>query len=161
MNGFSTQHDDRGDAATGLAPRLTVIAGDVAHAAAFADGEYIPQMSRESELRRAFSAAGGAAAQLEALKPRIAKLDGGTDGLRLAQYAIDCIEAGRRAIHDGVAVDLDLLGSGSALADVIATSTAGTMFRQAASGVRGIADIATIESVSVDDLFEAITRPAA
>lgn len=161
MSGFSMQHDAHGDGATGLATRLTVIADDTSQAATYADGEYIPQMSRESELRRAFSAAGAAAAQLEALKPKIAKLDGGKDGLRLAQHAIDCIEAGRRAIHDGVAVRDDVFGSGSAVADAIATSTAGTMFRQAALGVRGIADIATIESVSVDDLFDLITGIAA
>lgn len=147
-------HDD-------LATQLTELADDATRAATFADGEYIPQMSREHELRTAFSESGRAAARLEALRRQIAKLDGADDGMRLANAAIDNLQGGRRAIQEGVSVAEDVLRSGTIVADAIATGTAGGMFREAAAGMRGIADIALLEATGVDDLFAAITRGGA
>lgn len=149
-----------GGGAAGLASQLSAIANDADAAATFADGEYIPQMSREHELRRAFSGAGRAAALLEELRPRIAKLEGGDDGLRLAQHAIDNLEGGRQALLDGVVEVQDASGHGTVVADAIATGTAGGMFRDAATRVRDIADVATLESVPAEDLYDAITRSA-
>lgn len=154
MSAFSTLY---GDGAGGLATRLTEIAEDAHRAGTYADGEYIPQMSREFELRLAFSGAGAVSARLEQLKSRIARLDGGEDGLRLVQHAIDNLEGGRRTLQEGVRIEDDALRNAGAVIDAIAIGTAGTMFRQAAAGVQGIADIAKLESVGVDDLYLAIT----
>ena len=155
-----------GIAATGaeheraLVDQLLEIAGSVNTAAYFADGEYIPQMSREFELERAFMDSMRAALALEHIAPRIAALDGGEDGLQLAKQALNHIASGRMVLRDGVAVEEDLVRGGMLVEDAIATRAAGLNFREAESKVRGIADMALLESLTPDEVFNAlVNRP--
>lgn len=149
-----------GNAASGagngrtLVDQLLDVASATSSAAYFADGEYIPQLSRDGELERAFMDSAWAALAIEHLAPQIAALDGGEDGLQLAKQALNHIASGRMALRDGVAVDDDLVRGGTVVEDAIATSNAGTLFREAETKVRGIADIARIESMSPDEVFE-------
>lgn len=160
MSGIGVLHGAWGGGASTLAAKLAAIAEDAARAAALADGSYLLELPRRVELQKAFTGAARAAAMLEDLKPRIAVLEGGEDGLRLAQRAIDDLDAGRRALRNGLAVEDDALRSGAAISDAIATSTAGSHLRDASAGLRGISDMAVLESTSADDLFAAITRHA-
>jgi hypothetical protein len=136
-----------------LADQLLDVARYAKRAATFADGEYIPQMSRQSELLTALDDAGRAAAVLEDIGPRIAVLDGGEDGLRLARQALAQLGEGRSALRDGVFVDEQVLQGGAVVADAIGTGSASALFRDAESKVRGIADIARLESMSPDEAF--------
>ncbi|MCW2920870.1 MAG: hypothetical protein JWL76_744 [Thermoleophilia bacterium] len=153
-----------GIAATGaenerpLVDQLLDIAGTVNTSAYFADGEYIPQMSRESELERAFIDSMQAGLALEHIAPRIAALDGGEDGLQLAKQALNYIASGRMVLRDGVAVEHDLVRGGTLVEDAIATRQAGSMFRDAESKVRGIADMALLESLTPDQVFNALAN---
>ncbi|MEO6867216.1 MAG: hypothetical protein ABI200_04270 [Gaiellales bacterium] len=141
-----------------LATQLDDIAAAAGRAATFAQGEYIPQLSRPHELKTAFRGAAQATAKLEALAPRIAQLDGGEDGLRLAKAAIDNLDGGRNILRDGVAIEDDIPRGGGVVADMVATTTAGSMFRDASDSIGGIAALARVEATSVDELFAAITR---
>lgn len=141
-----------------LFDQLLEVAGSAHRAAYFADGEYIPQMSREYELRAAFMDSGNAALALEQLAPRIAMLEGGDDGLQLAKQALNHIASGRMALRDGVAVDDDLVRGGTVVEDAIAIGAAGSMFREAEAKVRGIADLALLESLSPDQVFNALAN---
>ena len=151
-----------GNAATGadvertLQDELLEIAGTVDRAARFADGEYLPQMSREYELMTAFRDSEHAVAAIERIAPRIAFLDGGDDGLQLAKQALLHLASGRMALRDGVAVGEDLVRGGTLVEDAIATRSAGMRFREASTKVRGIADIARIESMTPDEVFAAL-----
>lgn len=158
MSGIAALNGAHGSGRVELAKQLARIADEAARAATFADGEYLPQMSRSLEVRTAFGGAGRAAQLLEDLKPRIAVLDGGEDGLRLAQRAIDDLQAGRQALRGAVSIEDDVIPDGAVVADAIATGSAGSLFRDAAAGVRGVADMATFEATSAGDLFLAITR---
>lgn len=149
--------------ALGAAGHVPSLADQLAHvgalarsAATFADGEYIPQMSRANELARSLHEATTASSVLEDLLPRIATLDGGEDGLRLARTALEELTSGRMALRDGVVDGDDLVRGGTAVADAIATGSAGQMFREAESKVRGIADIALLESMSPDDVLRGL-----
>lgn len=139
-----------------LADQLLEVAGAAKRAATFADGEYIPQMTREFEVVKSLKDAGRAAAALEQLAPRIAVLDGGEDGMRLAHAALQELASGRMVLRDGVAVEDDVLRGGTLVADAIATGQAGQLFRDAEAKVRGIADIARIESMSPDDVLRGL-----
>ncbi len=141
-----------------LVEQLLDIAGSVNGAAHFADGEYIPQMSREFEIERAFVDSGRASLALERIAPRIATLDGGEDGLQLAKQALNYIAAGRMALRDGVALDDDLVYGCTLVEDAIVTRSAGMMFREAESKVRGIADLALLESLTPDQVFNALAN---
>lgn len=156
MSGFSTSH--HGGGAAGLASQLAALAQDAARAATYADGEYIPQLTREDELRKAFLGAGTVAARLEQLKRHVAKLDTGENCLLILQHAIEDLEAGRTAIQDGVQLTEDMLRNGVLVIDAVATGTAAIHFREAATIIRGIADIATLAAVSVDELYSRIVR---
>jgi hypothetical protein len=136
-----------------LADQLLTVASFARNAATFADGEYIPQMSRQSELLTALDDAGRAAAVLEQIAPRIAALDGGEDGLRLAHQALMQLGEGRSALRDGVFVDEQVFHGGAVVVDAISTGSAGTLFRHAEAKVRGIADLALLESLSPDEAF--------
>jgi hypothetical protein len=155
MSGFSTSH--HGGGAAGLASQLAAIADDASRAAMYAEGEYIPQLTREDELRRAFLGAGAIAARLEQLKREVAKLGSGDNCLLILQHAIEDLEAGRTAIQDGIRTTEDLLQNGVVVIDAVATGTAAIHFREVTTIVRGIADIATLEAVPCVDLFRAIT----
>ncbi len=135
-----------------LAQQLDDVARLARHASTFAEGEYLPQMSRRDELVRSWGDAGRAASGLERLVPQIAALDGGQEGLRLAKHALEQIRDGRQSLDDGVAVAADELSGGVIVVDDRATHTAGQHFESAAEGVRGIADIARIEAMSGDEL---------
>ena len=139
--------------------KLRALADDAGRAAGLAEGEYLPQMSRAAELQTAEHTAAQAASLLGDLTPRIAVLDGGEDGLRLAQSAIGQLDEGRLLLRDGGVIGDDLTFAGPAVRDAITTSSASAKFRDAADAVRGIADIATFEATSVDDMLAAITRP--
>ena len=140
-----------------LADQLIVIADDTLRAAMFAEGEYIPQLNREDELRKAFSGAGSAAARLEHSKLRLARLECGEHTMHILQAAIDELEAGRSALQEGVAVTTDMLQNGVVVIDGVATGTAAQHFREAATIIRGIADIATLEATPCEALFRRIT----
>ena len=155
MNGIVESGADHERA---LVDQLLEVAGSASRAAYFADGEYIPQMSREFELRAAFMHSGTAALALEQLAPRIAMLDGGEDGLQLAKQALNHIASGRMALRDGVAVEDDLVRGGTVVEDAVAIGAAGMLFRDAESKVRGIADLALLEAMSPDQVFDALTR---
>ncbi len=155
MNGIAASGADYERA---LVDQLLEVAGSAKRAAYFADGEYIPQMSREFELRAAFTDSGNAALALEQLAPRIAMLDGGDDGLQLAKQALNHIASGRMALRDGVAVDDDLVRGGTVVEDAVAIGAAGSLFREAEAKVRGIADLALIEAMTPDEVFAAVTR---
>lgn len=155
MNGTAASGADYERA---LVDQLLEVAGAAHRAASFADGEYIPQMSREFELRAAFTDSGNAALALERLAPRIAALDGGDDGLQLAKQALNHIASGRMALRDGVAADDDLVRGGTIVEDAVAIGAAGSLFREAGSRVRDIADMALIESMTPAAVFAAITR---
>lgn len=139
-----------------LAEQLLEVAAAARRAATFADGEYIPQMSRADELKKSFRDAGRAATALEALKPSIAMLDGGEDGLRLAQLALDELDHGRTALREGVAVEDAFVRSGTVVSDAIATGSASAHFREADSRVRGLADLARLESLDADALLRGL-----
>jgi hypothetical protein len=141
-----------------LADRLDDVATMARSAATFAEGEYIPQMSRREELERSWNDAGFAAAAIEQLAPEIATLDGGDDGLHLAKRALEQIRDGRQALHEGVAIhgEDDLLRGGTIVIDDRATHTAGQQFSGAANALQGIADIARIESTSGDELLRGL-----
>lgn len=139
-----------------LTEQLLEVAAAARRAATFADGEYIPQMSRKMELTRSFGDAGRAAGALEALKPSIAVLDGGDDGLRLAQSALEELDHGRAALRQGVSVEDDVLRGGAVVADATATSAASVHFREADSKVRGLAALAHMESLGPDELFRGL-----
>ena len=141
-----------------LFEQLIDVAGATSSAATYADGEYIPQLSRDGELQRSIVDSGRAAIVLEQLAPHIARLDGGDDGLKLAQQALRHIASGRMVLRDGIAVDGDLVRGGTIVEDAIATGTAGRMFREAESKVRGIADIALVESLTPDQVFNALAN---
>ncbi len=141
-----------------LVDQLLEIAGTVNTAAYFADGEYIPQMSREFELERAFVDSMRAALALEHVAPRIASLEGGEDGLQLAKQALNHIASGRMALRDGVCVEEDLMRGGVLVEDAIATHAAGTLFREAETKVRGLADLALLESLSPEQVFNALAN---
>lgn len=136
-----------------LAEQLAHVGALARSAATFADGEYIPQMSRANELARSLHESGVATAALEDLLPRIAVLDGGEDGLRLAKSALEELASGRMVLRDGVVDGEDLMRGGAAVADAVSIGSAGRMFREAESKVRGIADMALLESMSPDDVF--------
>lgn len=140
----------------GLAAQLHVIADTAKRAATFAEGEYIPQMSRQFELKKAFNDAGRAVSDLEDLAPRIAMLDGGEDGLQLAKAAINNLGVGRQALRDGVVIEDDIVRGGAVVADAVSTGTAGAFFREAESKVRGLADLASIEGYSADELLRGL-----
>lgn len=131
--------------AVALAEDLRVVADEARRAATFAEGEYIPQDTREIELGHAFRAARRAANLLEHLAPRIAVLDAGADGLLLARDALVDLQAASAAMREGVL-----------LTDALATGAASALFGDAASRICGIADIATLEATSELDLFDAI-----
>ena len=158
MSGFSTSH--HGGGAAGLASQLVAVAEDASRAAMYAEGEYIPQLTREDELRRAFLGAGSVAARLEHLKRQVAKLETGANCLEILQHAIEDLEAGRTAIQEGVQLTAEMLQNGVLVIDAVATGTAAIHFREATTIIRGIADIAMLESVSCEDLFHAITGEA-
>lgn len=139
-----------------LAEQLIEAAAAARRAATFADGEYIPQMSRKLELERSYRDAGRAANALEALKPSIAMLDGGDDGLRLAQLALDELEHGRSALRRGVAIEDGFVRGGAVVTDAIATGSASAHFREADSTLRGIADLARMESLEPDELLRGL-----
>lgn len=143
-----------------LAQQLDEIAASAKRASTFAEGEYIPQLSRQHELKAAFTGAGRATEALETLAPRIAMLDGGEDGLRLAKAAIDNLDAGRQALRDGVHTQDDVLRGGAVVADMVATGAARSHFREAGDAVHGIAGIAAFEATSAADMFRAITSGA-
>lgn len=156
MSGFSTSH--HGGGAAGLASHLAALAQDASRAAIYAEGEYIPHLTREEELRKAFLGAGTVAARLEQLKRHVARLDSGDNCLLILQHAIEDLEAGRTAIRDGVQLTDDMLRNGVLVIDAVATGTAAIHFREATTIIRGIADIATLHSVTCEDLYAAITR---
>ncbi|MCW2923425.1 MAG: hypothetical protein JWM98_829 [Thermoleophilia bacterium] len=136
--------------AAALADDLRRVAAEASRAAAFAEGEYIPQETRETEIGHAFGAAGRAALLLEHLAPRIAVLDGGEDGLLLARDALVDLQAARAAMREG-----------ALLTDTFASNAASALFDDAAARISGIADMATLEGTPVTDLFDAImgSRP--
>lgn len=140
-----------------LADQLVSVANTAKRAAHFAKGEYLPQMSRTFELQRSFQDAGRAVSQLEHLKPSIAALDGGDDGLRLAQRAIDQLQAGRDAIRNGVHIEDDILRNGAVTVDTIGVASASAMFDDASRGVTGIAALARMEHMTADDLLRGLT----
>lgn len=157
MSGFSQPHGSHGGGAAGVASQLASIAREATRAATYAEGEYIPQLTREDELRRAFLGAGAVAAGLEHLKRLVARLESGENCLQILEHAIGDMEAGRRAIQDGVTTMADMLRNGVVVIDAVATGTAAIHFREAATIIRGIADIALLESVPCEDLFSVIT----
>lgn len=156
MNGFSQPHGFHGGGAAGVASQLASIADDTARAAMYAEGEYIPQLTREDELRRAFSGAGAAAAALEQSKRQLARLECGDNCLQIMGFAIVELEAGRRAIQDGVTTMANMLDQGVIVIDAVATGTAAIHLREAATIIRGIADIAKLEATPAEDLYDAI-----
>ena len=139
-----------------LFEQLIEVAGATHSAATYADGEYIPQLSREGELERSFLDSARAAIALEQLAPHIARLDGGDDGLRLAQQALHHIASGRMALRDGMADGDDIVRGGTLVEEAISTGSASRMFREAETKVRGIADIALMESLTPDEAFAAL-----
>lgn len=139
-----------------LAEQLLDVASAARRAATFADGEYIPQMSRQMELTKSLKDADRAAGAIKALTPSIAALDGGEDGLRLARAALDELDHGRTALREGVAVEDDILRGGAVVTDAIATGSASAHFREAAAKVHGLADLALMESLDADDLFRGL-----
>ena len=145
MSGIAASGTGNGRA---LVDQLLEVAGSAHRAAYFADGEYIPQMSREHELRASFNDSANAALALEQLAPQLAMLAGGDDCLQLAKRALNQIASGRMVLRDGVAVDDDLVRGGTLVEDAIATHAAGTFFREAEALIRGLADLALLE---VDD----------
>ena len=159
MNDASVHHgaDDRG-----LGTQLMAIADGAVLAAANADGAYIPQHTRSTEIALAFHGAGHAADTLERLLPSIALLEDASEGLQLARTAIRDLDEGRALLVDDGIEPEDLLarGNGSGVADAIATGTSASYFRHAAAGVRAIAcmaDSAELAATSLEDLFGAIT----
>lgn len=146
-----------GMAGGGLARQLDDLAAAAGRAARFAEGEYIPQLSRANELQVAFKNAGRAAQGLEDLAPRIAVLDAGNDGLRLAKAALNDLDAGRQILKAGVAIEDDVLRSGGVVTSPTTISDATARFNSARSTISDIAAIARAEETSVDDLFRAIT----
>jgi hypothetical protein len=114
-------------------------------------------MSRSHELQRSFRDAGRAVSQLEDLKASIATLDGGNDGLQLAQRAIDQLNAGRAAIRTGVHIEDDFVRNGAVTVDTIGVAGASSMFRDASRGVHGLADLASMETMTADDLLRGLT----
>lgn len=130
-----------------LTEGLLEVAGEADRAATFAEGEYIPQESRDVELGHAIQAAGRAASLLEHLAPRIAGLEGGEDGLVLARDALASLLAARTTMREAC---LDI--------DAMATGTATSLFGDAAARIRGIADIALLEATPEQALFGAIMR---
>ncbi len=143
-----------------LADQLLDVAGSMNRAAHFADGEYIPQMSRQMELTTSFKDSTRAGDALDELLPQIAVLEGGEDGLRLAKQALDHLAEGRSALREGVAVEDDVLRGGTVVEDAIAVGSAGALFREAESKVRGLVDIARIEQMTPDEVFAGLlNRP--
>ena len=140
-----------------MASQLASIAREANRVATYAEGEYIPQLTREDELRQAFLGAGAVAAGLEHLKRLIGKLESGENCLQILDHAIADMEAGRRAIQEGVTTMADMLQNGVVVIDAVATGTAALHFREAATIIAGIGDLARLESVPCEDLFTAIT----
>ncbi len=142
-----------------LAKQLADVAETAGRAATLAKGDYLHQPTM-FELQRAFNDAGRAATVLDELGARIALLDGGEQGLRLAKAALAELDAGRAAIKAGASAEDDVLRSGTAVLDAVEIGAAGGHFDAAAQGVRDIAAIARIEETSVDDLLRAIVGDA-
>lgn len=118
-------------------------------------GSLAPQ-SRSMEVNRVFSHAAKASELLEDLKPRIAVLDGGDDGLRLAQAALANLDAGIADMRSSVSYGK--LGDGPLTENTLGTAMASGYFSAAQKGVDGLVDIARLESMSVDDVTAAVAR---
>lgn len=132
-----------------LAQQLRDIEHLVRSAATLADGEYLPQMPRESEVAHAWHDASHASAALQYLATRVSCLDGAEEGLRLIKSAIAHLDRGRHTLaktdHSYSADDVfvDIAGPG-------------VLFRDAAQLLRGVADLAALEDMSEDDLLEGL-----
>jgi hypothetical protein len=156
MQDLPTPHGIHGHGSAGLASQLAAIADEAARAAMYADGEYIPQLTREEELRKSLLGAGTVAARVEAAKRQVRKLGTGDNCVEVLDIALLDLEAGRREIQEGVRMTSDLLENGVVVIDAVATHTAAAHFRQAAAIIRGISDIATLDAVPLDQLYSAI-----
>ena len=142
-----------------LSAALDEVAGIASRAARAAGGDYL-NVPSSLDFTRAVNDAGRAVTRLEDLGARIAVLDGGEDGLKLAATAREHLEAGKAAIRDGVMVEDDLLRDGGVIVDTGVTSAAATHFEAAEQATRGIAAIAKIEETSADDLLRALVGDA-
>jgi hypothetical protein len=145
--GFSAEHRPT------LADELRDVAFVARDASVWAIGEYIPQMSRELELRSAYRDASRACAALEQLAPRVVRLDGADDAMQLVKVAIMQLEEGRAALHETISVDVDLPGHKTTVIDSISTGASGARFRDAADLIVGLADLAMLEGLSPDEAF--------
>jgi hypothetical protein len=141
-----------------LADELRCVATLAYTAATLADGEYLPQMPREHELQGAWRDASHACAALQQVAVRVAHLEAAEDGIRLVKAAIQRLDAGRSALRDGVVVVDDVVSGSAAVVDSIATGSAGAMLREAAQLIRGLADLAQLESMTPDEVFQGLLR---
>ena len=126
-------------------------------AAIFADGEYIPQMPRELELDVARFDARRASTALEQLGTRLFELEAAPDAVRIAKLALVRLDEGLDLLREPVTLDEDLVGGGAVVLDSIATSNAGSRFRESADLIRGLADLAALEAMSPEQVFRGLT----
>lgn len=156
MQAFTADFDVTADHRPTLADELRDVAFVAHDASVWADGEYIPQVSRELELRSAYRDAARACATLEQLAPRVLHMDAGIDALRVVRDAMLQLDAGREALHETISIDLEPVHGGSIVLDSISTGAAGAKFREASDLIAGLADLALLEDLSPDEAFRAL-----
>ncbi|MCW2962453.1 MAG: hypothetical protein JWM25_1891 [Thermoleophilia bacterium] len=128
-----------------LAEELRELATSADAAGRFAEGSYLIAGNREHELLSADLVAHGTLQRLQELLPEIVLHGGADDGLRIALRTATDLAGGRESLRGSTGYPSDL-----------ASGTAGSLFRNAAAGVRAIAEIAEFRSASSDAFHEAV-----
>lgn len=141
-----------------LRTQLRTIAdhADIASRRAASDYLVAPDaLPRGKALEAAFRHARTASDELDKVLPQIEHSGLGDDGIRAAKAAVEKLQQGLAAIHDGVHVEDDFLRDGAVAEDTRLTGFASASFHDAAGALRDVADLSAPDA-AVNDALRAI-----